>query len=55
LGVPPPKIAGDGKNEPFAAVTVPATIQAFFVTDLYAKDSGYVSRVNNDIGALLSG
>jgi len=50
LGVPPPKIAGDGKNEPFAAVTVPATIQAFFVTDLYAKDSGYVSRVNNDIG-----
>ena len=35
---------------PFAAVVVPATIQAFFVTDLYAKDSGYVSQVNNDIG-----
>jgi len=31
-------------------VVVPASIQAFFVTDLYAKDSGYVSQVNNDIG-----
>ena len=29
---------------------MPATIQAFFVTDLYAKDSGYVSQVNHDIG-----
>lgn len=33
-----------------APVVVPATIQAFFVTDVYAKDSGYVSQVNNDIG-----
>jgi multidrug efflux pump subunit AcrA (membrane-fusion protein) len=33
-----------------APVVVPATIQALFVTDLYAKDSGYVSQVNNDIG-----
>jgi multidrug efflux pump subunit AcrA (membrane-fusion protein) len=32
------------------SVVVPATIRAFFVTDLYAKDSGYVSQVNNDIG-----
>jgi multidrug efflux pump subunit AcrA (membrane-fusion protein) len=32
------------------AVTAPATVQAFFVTDLYAKDSGYVSRVSADIG-----
>ena len=29
---------------------MPATIQAFFVTDLYAKVSGYVSQINNDIG-----
>lgn len=45
---PPPKI--EGESEPFAAITVPATVQAFFVTDLYAKDSGYVSQVKNDIG-----
>lgn len=50
LDVPPPKIEGDGRREPFTAVTVPATIQSFFVTDLYAKDSGYVSQVYNDIG-----
>jgi len=31
-------------------VIVPATIQAFFSTDLYAKNSGYISQVNNDIG-----
>jgi multidrug efflux pump subunit AcrA (membrane-fusion protein) len=31
-------------------VVVPATIQAFFSTDLYAKNSGYISQVNNDIG-----
>ena len=47
---PPPKVEGDGKSEPFTAVVVPASIQAFFVTDLYAKDSGFVSQVNNDIG-----
>jgi multidrug efflux pump subunit AcrA (membrane-fusion protein) len=39
-----------GKSEQFVAVVIPATIQAFFVTDLYAKDSGFVSQVNNDIG-----
>jgi multidrug efflux pump subunit AcrA (membrane-fusion protein) len=33
-----------------ATVTAPATVQAFFTTDLYAKDSGYVSHVNADIG-----
>jgi multidrug efflux pump subunit AcrA (membrane-fusion protein) len=47
---PPPKVEGDGRSEQFAAVVVPATIQAFFVTDLYAKDSGYVSQINSDIG-----
>ncbi len=36
--------------EPFATITIPATVQAFFVTDLYAKDSGFISQVNNDLG-----
>ncbi|MGJ0507683.1 MAG: efflux RND transporter periplasmic adaptor subunit [Methylocystis sp.] len=35
---------------PFAAVTLPATIQAFFATDLYAKNSGFISQINNDLG-----
>ncbi len=33
-----------------SSLMVPASVQAFFVTDLYAKDSGYVSHINNDIG-----
>jgi len=41
---------GDDQNPQFAAVVVPATIQAFFATDLYAKAYGYVSQINNDIG-----
>jgi multidrug efflux pump subunit AcrA (membrane-fusion protein) len=45
-----PNAESDEKSRQFATVVVPATIQAFFVTDLYAKDSGYVSQVNNDIG-----
>jgi multidrug efflux pump subunit AcrA (membrane-fusion protein) len=40
--------AESGMEQP--AVTASATVQAFFVTDLYAKDSGYVSRVSADIG-----
>ena len=47
---PSPKAESDDKSQQFATVVVPATIQAFFVTDLYAKDSGYVSQVNHDIG-----
>lgn len=39
-----------GAGEPPAAVTAPAAVQAFFATDLYAKDAGYVSRLNADIG-----
>ncbi len=39
-----------GTAEQSTTVVLPATIQAFFVTDLYAKDAGYVSHVNNDIG-----
>jgi hypothetical protein len=33
----------DDQNPQFATVVVPATIQAFFATDLYAKAYGYVS------------
>ncbi len=40
----------DEQAQPLTTVAAPATIQAFFVTDLYAKDSGYVSQINNDIG-----
>ena len=40
----------DEEGQPLAPVVVPATIQAFFVTDLYAKNAGYVSQINNDIG-----
>jgi RND family efflux transporter MFP subunit len=40
----------DEEGQPLAPVVVPATVQAFFVTDLYAKNSGYVSQINSDIG-----
>jgi multidrug efflux pump subunit AcrA (membrane-fusion protein) len=46
----PPLNAESGGKSQELTVTVPATIQAFFVTDLYAKDSGYVSQINHDIG-----
>jgi multidrug efflux pump subunit AcrA (membrane-fusion protein) len=45
-----PQTAGNANTGQSPAVLVPATIQAFFVTDLYAKVSGYVSQINNDIG-----
>jgi RND family efflux transporter MFP subunit len=41
---------GDEQAPPLTPVTIPATIQAFFVTDLYAKNAGYVTQINNDIG-----
>jgi HlyD family secretion protein len=44
----PSKPSSDGGKQ--AAIMLPATIEAFFVTDLYAKDSGYVSKVAADIG-----
>jgi multidrug efflux pump subunit AcrA (membrane-fusion protein) len=47
---PLPMAEGDDQNPQFAAVVVPATIQAFFVTDLYAKAYGYVSQIHVDIG-----
>ena len=45
---PRPTRRRQGSN-PYAD-RIPATVHAFFVTDLYAKDAGYVSQVNNDIG-----
>jgi RND family efflux transporter MFP subunit len=47
---PAPMRDGDEQEQPLLPVVVPATIQAFFVTDLYAKNAGYVSQINNDIG-----
>jgi multidrug efflux pump subunit AcrA (membrane-fusion protein) len=47
---PLPTTERDDQDRQFATVVVPATLQAFFVTDLYAKASGYVSQINNDIG-----
>jgi multidrug efflux pump subunit AcrA (membrane-fusion protein) len=47
---PSAKAESEDRSKPFASVVIPATIQAYFNTDLYAKDSGYVSQVNNDIG-----
>jgi multidrug efflux pump subunit AcrA (membrane-fusion protein) len=47
---PLPITGRDGENPQFAPVVVPATIQAFFVTDLYAKAYGYVSQIQVDIG-----
>lgn len=45
---PSPPVAGETATPP--ALVAPATIQAFFATDLYAKDSGYISQINADIG-----
>jgi multidrug efflux pump subunit AcrA (membrane-fusion protein) len=45
-----PTSRGDEEGQPLATVVLPATIQAFFVTDLYAKNAGYVSQINYDIG-----
>lgn len=44
---PPP---GAASTTTMAPVVAPASVQAFFATDLYAKESGYVSQVNADIG-----
>jgi multidrug efflux pump subunit AcrA (membrane-fusion protein) len=48
--VSPPASGSAEEGQPLATVVVPATIQAFFVTDLYAKNAGYVSQINYDIG-----
>ena len=47
---PTPSTERDDRVPQGTTVVVPATIQAFFSTDLYAKTSGYVSQVSNDIG-----
>jgi RND family efflux transporter MFP subunit len=48
-----PALANKPANTAPAAQTIldaPATVQAYFATDLYAKDSGYVLHVDADIG-----
>jgi multidrug efflux pump subunit AcrA (membrane-fusion protein) len=48
LLTPPASAASTSPAIP--TVVAPASVQAFFSTDLYAKESGYVSQVNADIG-----
>jgi RND family efflux transporter MFP subunit len=43
-----PAAAPSGRAPP--TLVVPASVQAFYTTDLYAKDSGYISQINADIG-----
>jgi HlyD family secretion protein len=38
------------RTQPLTTVAAPATIEAFWITDLYAKNLGYVIQINNDIG-----
>jgi RND family efflux transporter MFP subunit len=46
----PPRPAADSNAAGSVRLVAPATVQAFFATELYAKDSGYISQVNADIG-----
>jgi RND family efflux transporter MFP subunit len=46
----PPRPAADSNAAGSVRLVAPATVQAFFATELYAKDSGYISKVNADIG-----
>ncbi len=46
----PPPAAGVATGSPSMTLDAPATVQAFFATDLYAKESGYALQVNADIG-----
>jgi multidrug efflux pump subunit AcrA (membrane-fusion protein) len=36
--------------EQLTTIATPATIEAFWATDLYAKNAGYIIQINNDIG-----
>ena len=40
----------NASKAPASALVIPATVQAFFATDLYAKDSGYIAQIQADIG-----
>lgn len=46
----PPRPAANSNSAGSVKLVAPATVQAFFATELYAKDSGYISQVNADIG-----
>src|SRR5882672_6184436 len=45
-----PATTQSAKDAPPATVVAPASVAAFYTADLYAKDSGYISEVNSDIG-----
>ena len=49
----PTSTASPSDREGRAPLVVPATVQAFYTTDLYAKNSGYISQINADIGDLV--
>ena len=46
----PATLGSGGSAQKAATVVATGSVQAFYVTDLYAKDSGYISQVNADIG-----
>jgi RND family efflux transporter MFP subunit len=50
LTIPPVTVAMAQAGPPPPILDAPATVQAFFSTDLYAKESGYALRVDADIG-----
>lgn len=50
LTVPSATVAMAQASPPPPTLDAPATVQAFFATDLYAKESGYALQVNADIG-----
>jgi multidrug efflux pump subunit AcrA (membrane-fusion protein) len=50
LTLPSATLAMAQASPPPPALDAPATVQAYFVTDLYAKESGYALQVNADIG-----
>src|SRR5438270_497904 len=51
LGIIGPGTAQQTPTTPApTSVVVPGTVQAFYATDLFAKESGYVSEIHADIG-----
>jgi multidrug efflux pump subunit AcrA (membrane-fusion protein) len=45
-----PATSNAAASPPATILDAPATVQAYFATDLYAKESGYALQVNADIG-----
>jgi RND family efflux transporter MFP subunit len=45
-----PATSNSAASQPATTLDAPATVQAYFATDLYAKESGYALQVDADIG-----